>query len=244
MIQNRLTLVAIAMLTLTLTSCYDNYYYIEGNGRIVTETLDLDTFDGIVMQGVEDVDISYGDEQKVVVTGDENIIQMISHDVKDNTWYMHLQRGNYRNYDLKYYITLPRINYIDNQGVSRVVINEFINEGDLDIYLKGAGTVELNRMENTEKLYVNIEGLGQVKAFGEFPSIDQLDVIITGAGRFLGYPVQALDCYVDIVGTGKCEVSAVESLSVFIEGAGKVNYKGYPDIMQRINGLGCVNSRN
>ncbi|MCF8225326.1 MAG: DUF2807 domain-containing protein [Bacteroidales bacterium] len=236
-------IIGLFIFTLTLSGCYD-FFYIEGNGDIVTQTLDLKPITGLEIQGLEGVDISWGEEQEVVVTGDANIIEMISMEVNDSTWFLHLKRGNYRNYDLKYYITLPRINMIANEGLSRITVNDFVNTGDLEIYLEGAGSVELNRMENTENLFIDINGLGQIKGFGEFPSLEYLDIIITGSGRYLGYPIQSIDCHVDIEGTGKCEVYAEETLNVNIEGAGLVNYKGFPKVYQHINGLGSVANMN
>lgn len=235
---------AIALFSAIMTGCYTDPIYIEGNGVIVTKTLDLDPFTGIVMQGAEDVDISYGEVQEVTVTGDENIISMIKQDVHDGTWYMKLEQGHYRNYDLKYYITLPRINYISNEGLARVVVNNFVNQGDLEVILSGAGRIELNRMENTENLWITIDGLGSILAYGEFPSLVNLDLLITGSGKFLGYPVVSENCIIDITGTGMCEVSATDYLDVIIEGAGIVHYKGYPEVHQSVSGIASVVCKN
>jgi len=242
--RNIILAVIVAIAGTGLTGCYTDWVYFEGNGIIVTETLDVEPFDAIRMEGLEDVDITWGETQEVVVVGDENIIERIQTDVVRGTWEMQLMNGRYKNYDLKYYLTVPKINAITNKGLSRVVVNDFVNEGNLDIVIEGSGHVELNRMENTESLYVNIDGLGLVEGFGEFPDLKQLDVIITGSGHFDAYPIVANDCFVDITGAGKCEVSVLDNLDVFIEGAGIVNYKGYPSIQQDISGLGTVQSKN
>lgn len=110
--------------------------------------------------------------------------------------------------------------------------------------LEGAGTIELNRMENTENLYIQIDGLGKVEGFGEFTSLENLDIVITGSGKFLGYPLLAENCYIDICGAAKCDVSVSDYLDVIIEGTGIVNYKGQPTVSHCVTGLGSVISKN
>jgi len=235
---------AIILLSFTLGGCYDDYFYIEGNGMTETRTLEVDPFTAIHLEGIDDVEISYGAVQEVKVTGDANIIDRVMTDVAGDSWHIRLERGHYRNYELKYYITLPQINAVSNEGVAQVVINDFENRGDLDLAIEGTGNIELNRMENTENLYINIDGLGTVKGFGEFPSLENLDIIISGAGNYTGFPIVTQNCVVDISGTGRCEVSVEDNLDVYIDGAGSVYYKGNPSVRQRISGLGTVMSKN
>ncbi len=229
---------------ITLLSGCDYGYYIVGEGPIVTETLELDAFTGINMLGAEDVEISYGDVQEVTVSGQANIIARIKTKVYGDTWDMELERGRYRNYDLKYFITLPRINTIKNDGAARVVVNDFINEGDLDITINGAGDVTLNRLENTENLFIAIDGLGHIECRDEMPSLQYLDIYITGSGDFKGYPAETKNCVIDIDGAATCEVSVEAELQVHIDGSGVVHYKGNPSISQQISGLGVVENRN
>ncbi|MFC2089542.1 GIN domain-containing protein [Bacteroidota bacterium] len=236
-------LVGIIISMAVLSSC-DYGYYIVGEGPIVTETLELDEFSGINMLGAEDVEISYGETQEVEVRGHANIIARIKTSVYGEIWDMELERGNYRNYDLKYYITLPRINTIKNSGAARVVMYEFENEGDLEISINGAGDITLNRIENTENLYVSIDGFGHIECLDAMPSLKYLDIFITGSGEFNGFPVTTNTCVIEIDGAAKCEVSVEEELEVYIDGTGVVRYKGYPSINQNISGLGVVESRN
>lgn len=231
-------------LSLLLTQCTDDLIHIEGSGDPESETLELDEFTSIHLKGVEDVIINWGPVQKVEVYGNPNIIRMIRADVRDQKLILRLKDGHYRNYELKYIITLPRLNEINNEGLARVVVNDFINTGDLDLVVSGAGKIELNRMENTAHLGVQIEGLGLIKGYGEFPDLDKLDIHISGSGSFLGFPIESNTCTINIEGTGKCEVNVREQLDVVIEGAGMVHYYGNPVISKSIKGLGSVVNSN
>ena len=235
-------IIAIALAAFLVTSCETSVFYVDGSGHVITETLELDEFTGIHMTGAEDVDISYGPVQSVEVRGDDNIIPRIQTSVVNGIWHIELERGNYHNYELKYYITVPRINRISNDGAARVTMNDFVNQGNLDIIIDGAGDIQLNRLENTEEVYVTIEGAGKVAFEGEMPSLDYLDILISGTGSFTGYPAVARECRVEIEGAAKCDVSVEERLDVIIEGAGTVRYKGSPQVYQEISGLGAVKS--
>lgn len=234
----------LAVLGLAFSSCEKDILYIEGNGNIVTEKLVLDDFTGINMLGAEDVEITYGEIQEVIVRGHENIIDRIKTKVVRGTWDIELERGSYRNYELKYFITLPQINEIKNEGAAKVVVNDFINQGDLSITINGAGDVKLNRMENTENLYILIDGLGHIKLLDEFPSLKYMDIYISGSGDFSGFPAITNECFIEIDGSAKCEVSVEEKLDVIISGAGVVYYKGQPEISQDVSGLAIVQSKN
>lgn len=237
-------IIGIASLALILSSCETDIFYIEGTGDIVTETLELEDFTGINMIGAEDVEISYGAVQEVQVTGHANIISRIKKEVTRGVWNIDLERGSYRNYDLKYFITLPGINEISNDGASKVIVNDFINEGDLAININGAGDIEVNRMENTENVYITVDGAGHVKLLGEFPSLQYLELNYNGAGEFNGFPAIAQECRIDISGSAKCEVAVEKQLDVFIDGTGAVYYKGNPSLNQNVSGLGIIQSRN
>jgi len=187
--------------TLVTTSCTKEYSRIEGIGTITTETLLLEDFSGIVVEGADDVFISYGPEQKVEVTGHPNIISRIQTEVHNGTWNVELERGNYGRYELTYYLTLPSLEQVSNIGSGNVSVSD--------------------PMET-----------------------DQLDITILGSGSFFGFPLSSLDCQVDIVGSGNCEITAGSSLDVSIEGSGSVFYKGTPTIHDQISGSGRVVDSN
>jgi len=243
--KNRMIYILLAVFTAgVLSSCEKDFLCIEGIGPDVTDTLQVDTFTGIRMLGAENVEISWGEEQLVVVTGHENIINRIRTGVRNGVWDMELEKGNYLNYNLKYFITLPRINEITNEGASRVYVNDFTNEGDLEININGAGKITLDRMENTENMYVTIDGLGHVITMDEFPSLKYLDIYINGAGDFLGFPAITNECRIEIDGAAKCEVHVESKLEVYIDGTGTVSYRGDPSVYQEVSGLGRVEKQN
>lgn len=82
------------------------------------------------------------------------------------------------------------------------------------------------------------------QGIGEFPDLKYLELIINGAGYYLGFPFTAEDYISYISGTGWCKESVEINLYVFIEGAGTVYYLVSPAVQQNVSGLDTVVSMN
>ena len=180
----KLFMSAIAIASLFISSCTKDYMNISGIGPITTKTIQVDNFSAIDMEGVSDVYITYGTEQKVSVTGHANIISRIQTDVSNGTWYIELERGNYGQYELSYHLTLPLIEEIRSSGTGNVIINEFPAQEDLSVKLIGTGSfkgfpmlvndcdIDISGSGNAEvsvesNLEVNIDGSGSVYYKGD-----------------------------------------------------------------------------
>lgn len=192
---------AILFATIISTSCTKEPVLIEGDGNITTKSLDIAKFSKISVEGADDVIIKYGNEQQVVVTGNPNIIDRIRTEVNNDTWYIELENGNYGEYELTYYLTLPSLEQVSTSGTGDVVVTDSMAQ-------------------------------------------EELKISLTGAGSFMGFPMRAGDCQVDITGTGNCEITVDNSLDVTIDGTGSVYYKGNPTVHTDISGTGSVNQVN
>jgi len=173
----KFSIVTIAIASLLNSSCTKEYALIEGIGAITTETLTLQEFSGIAMEGADNVIISYGPEQKVEVTGHSNIINRIQSEVTNGIWYMELERGNYGRYELTYYITLPSIEKVSNTGSGNVSITDPMETGYMDISLMGSGSFSGFSL-SAEFCQVDINGSGNC----EVTAWKTLDVSIDGSG--------------------------------------------------------------
>jgi len=197
----KLTFVAMLIASFLLTSCSDTFDHITGEGPIVTQTLQVDPFNAIEMLGIADVYISYGTEQSVRVEGQENIISRIKTKVVNGTWYIELENHNYGNYDLTYYLQVPKIDGIVSNGTGDVIISDSMQLEDITINLLGTGSF-LGFPLSTDECKVDILGIGNC----EISVNNKLDVKISGTGSvfYKGSP----QVNAEITGSGK--VNAVE----------------------------------
>jgi hypothetical protein len=77
----------LAIVALSSTSCvidgWDNH--ISGNGEVVEDARDISGFTGIHLSSGIDVLLSEGNEFKVVVEADENLVDVIETELRGNT---------------------------------------------------------------------------------------------------------------------------------------------------------------
>ena len=193
---NKLGVVAILIASIILSSCSDTFDRVEGEGPIVTKTLQLEQFSSIEMQGVDDVYITYGTEQSVRVKGNENIIPRIKTEVVNGTWYIELENENYGQYELTYYLEVPTIENIVNSGTGDVIIPDQMQLENFSVRLVGTGNF-FGFPLAADQCMVDISGAGDC----EITVNNRLDVIIDGTGSVY-YKGSAI-VNTDIKGTGK-----------------------------------------
>ncbi|MCP4310869.1 MAG: hypothetical protein GY790_06365 [Bacteroidetes bacterium] len=186
---------AIMIATLTTISCTKENVLIEGTGSILTETLHIADFSRINMEGIDDVNISYGPVQEVTVTGHANIISRIRTEVSNDTWYIELENGNYGDYELTYYLTLSTLEQVTTSGTGNVVVRDSIRQDDLAVTLFGTGSF-LGFPLTSQNCSIVISGTGKCEVSVE----NSLDVSIDGTGivYYKGNP----SVHSDISGTG------------------------------------------
>ena len=178
---------------------------IRGEGKRVTKTLNLDKFTGIGVAIGAEVHLRQGNQQKVEIKAQQNIIDLIDKEVRSGKWQIRLEKGtNLRRHDgIDIYITLPMIDELSIAGSGSIVgETDFTNIDDLEISIAGSGDVDLNGAG--EDLEVSIAGSGDVD--------------------LAGFKVE--DCEVSIAGSGDCEINVSGILEVSIAGSGDVKYKG------------------
>lgn len=82
--------------------------------------------------------------------------------------------------------------------------------------------------------YIKLSGPGQGKLY----------LNNTGTGSINAFNLEVDTCYVRLTGTGSCKVTVNELLDVVLTGTGNVYYRGYPEIISHITGLGRLISSN
>jgi hypothetical protein len=217
---------------------------IKGEGEPITKILTLENFNSLKIVGSDDVIVKQGDQQEVKVIGHSNIIDKIELKVKNGVWKIQLQKGDYAEYKLKFYITLPEIKSVDLIGSANVTLSAFNESKNISLKLISSGDILLNSFNGVDNLNVDIVGSGNVKANSEYSLIHKMDINITGSGNFNGGNLKAENCEVSITGSGNASVEVVQKLTAKIAGSGNVYYKGQAEIVKEISGSGVVEDRN
>ena len=236
-------------------------FVVEGKGPVVSRKLNIESFKGIDLKGSFNVHIKYGTKQKVVAKGQQNIIDRLNRDVADNVWSISLKKGNYRNFNLDIFITVPGMDkiilsgsgYIEAKKIAgknlllKILGNGNINILDAshvssEIYLiiSGSGDMQVKNIK-AKKTSMEISGSGNIDAAGES---NYLECIINGSGNITAFNLKSNTGNISISGSGNSKVLATNALDVSISGSGDVFYRGRPEITQTISGSGNLINSN
>ena len=188
----------------------------KGSGDMETRTMSLDQFEAIQMSAAFDLEISFGDKQKVEVTIDDNLWDILDVNVRGD-WLKLEWDGNCR-----------------PSGKCRV---EIVMKKLEEVEISGAGDVEISDFDG-HKFKYRLSGAGDLEMDGK---VDILDVKISGAGNVDTRDLKAQSAKVNISGAGNASVYAEESLRGRVSGVGNLSYYGDPeDVDTNVSGLGNI----
>ena len=144
-------LLVIAIVTsIAFTSCIKDLVCKDGDGGIETRTLDLAPIQGIYLEEFAYLTIKQADIQKITVTGHRNILDRLSEDVEGTIWEIDLGKGCFRDYELKIDIEIPDLKRILLSGSGDIIIDDFEDQGEVDLLITGSGYIKLGSFTGTE----------------------------------------------------------------------------------------------
>ena len=225
-----------------LTGCYyENGHQkrIEESGPIVQRVLELDDFEGIIIQNTADVFITKGNTQSVEVEGSENIIQNLGTEVSRRIWRIRNKRPVWRTKHLVIRITIPEFSLIKISGSGQVeTVTPFNNLDDVELRISGSGDLHINM--KAKDVIGRVSGSGSIHLSGEAM---QVDFNISGSGNIYANDLKASKGSSRIGGSGSIRTYVTEDLDARISGSGNIIYRGRPRINSSISGSGNIRSR-
>lgn len=187
-----------ALSLLMFTGCEEGEHNIriDGTGPIVSQDLDLATFNKIEHTGVANYYITIGSPQSVVLKAQQNIIDVMTWEVMNQSLKVGLEKNvSIKNHDeIRFEITVPEINNIILTGVG-------------DIVLSGADQTQLT---------VILTGVGNVKSYGM--KVDTCTITLTGVGDCEVYVSNEL--YGTLSGVGNVYYKGNPTINFKITGVG------------------------
>ena len=223
----RLIAVLIALLAVSVSSvaadgvldCLFGKRGIEGSGDMVTEARNVKAFNRIVSTGSSDIYVSVGGEQKVEVTYDDNLIDMVRTEVMGNKLKIYIKGSHSSRHSSRIDITVPELEEVRCTG-----------SGDIEV-------VDLGQDFFAYKL----SGSGDFRAAGH---VTELELTLSGSGDIDTRDLVAEEAYCTISGSGRIRVAATEVFDGTVSGSGDIYYYGKPESVSRhITGSGRIKRR-
>ena len=211
------TIVAVILGLGLMPGCHFNFNFnsIPGSGNRKSEVRQVAQFRTLQIRGAADVRGHVGQKQNLTVEIDDNLLDIITTEVDEDT----LSISSSESYS------------------SRKGLKVEINVEQLDrVIVQGSGDINLDGLHG-DSFEVEVNGSSDVIATGD---VKNLKITIRGSGDVDLTKVKALSVEVSIAGSGDVQVHASESLNVTIRGSGDVRYSGNPTLRKRILGSGDV----
>ncbi len=236
-------IVFFTILVLLLSSCINfTSAVIKGDGKIIEKKIDVSKFNYLVFSGTGTVLISQGNEEKLIVEAEENIIDKLKTEVKSDTLFIGMKNNFGGKHilptrDIIFKLTIKEINGIKLSGAGSIIGEDNIDFKNLDISSSGTGNIRLKISGNNIKSAIS--GAGRIELDGK---VNSQEINISGLGTYNADNMASDDCKIIISGTGNAKVNVIQNLDITISGLGSVEYRGRPLVTQKISGSGNIKS--
>ena len=213
-----------------------------GNGVQEKETRNLSGFTKVSFGVAGDLYISLGNEFKVVLEGDRDLLRDIETEVSNDKLVIRKDNWHFNsNEKVTVYITMPAIKGLGVSGSGRAEIKDAVKTETLNLSVSGSGKLYASEI-TVEVLNSSISGSGDILIKGSGDA-SKADIAISGSGNYSGESFRIKSADISISGSGNCTCNVTEYLKASVSGSGNVTYQGNPKIDARVSGSGKVRSR-
>ena len=212
---------------------------VTGEGVLVSEIRTTAAFDGVESEISGNVIYTQGNDYKVELTAQQNILNVMETPVLSKKLVVRF-KNNVRvktHEQITIKVTAPSISSIGLSGSGNISVLSPLTGGDLTFRLSGSGDMILPTV-TCNYLETNISGSGSISIAGGTATTENFK--ISGSGDVDARNVMAKTVSTNTSGSGTLRVAASEKLDVKISGSGSVYYWGTPIISTDISGSGRV----
>jgi hypothetical protein len=208
-----------------------------GSGNIVEEDRPVSGFDHVVLNGMGDLIITQGTTESLTIEADDNILPVITTEVKSGVLVIGLKDGIrlVGTAKITYHLAVKELNGLEISGLGQANIAS-LRSTSLELGMSGSGKIQIDDLQ-ADSLTANSSGLGAYILGGK---VTTLTLNFSGAGFFDAKDLQTSTATLTINGTGTASVWVTDQLDVNISGGGFVRYYGDPEVTKTISGIGRV----
>lgn len=232
-----LTTLAIAILFITVGCAQKR---INGNGNIVTIERNVGDYDALRVGGFYEVELVEGNEGKIVLKGEENLLEYIETEVEGGT--LTIKSEDNKNLNPSrgegIYITIPveKIDAIRLSGAGKLSSTKTLKSNSFKVHTSGVRNADLNL--DSKSITVITSGSSNVTLSG---NAENIDVTSSGSSKMNAFELNVDKVGVRSSGSSDVNISVNQTLNTRVSGSGDVRYRGNPSkINNKISGSGEV----
>jgi putative autotransporter adhesin-like protein len=189
---------------------------VHGSGVAATQSRDLPPFASVDLAGTNNVVAHVGGTQSVVVHADDNLIELVTTDVRSGELVI-ADSGSF---------------------TARTPMRVDVSVPTLDaVALSGDGIMTVDAV-SARQFTVQLPGSGVLRASG---TVHRLDATLGGSGDVQLEGLTARDATVAVTGSGRLQVHATATLDASVSGSGAIFYAGEPrHVTTSVTGTGAI----
>ena len=216
---------------------------IKGNGKVVTIERSVGEYESISSAGWFDVILVDGQEGKITLKGEENLLEYIETEVKNGKLTIKTEKGvNLKSSNWKggIEITIPieEVSAVSLAGSGDVISRTTIKSDTFKASLAGSGDVTLS--VEAGDFEASLSGSGDMKFDG---SAETFKVSVAGSGDIDAFDMNADYVEATVAGSADLNVTAKKEIKARVAGSGDITYKGNPaKIDSKASGSGDISS--
>lgn len=223
----------ISVLFFSFVSCR----HLSGSGNIITETKNVERFNGISAGSGFDVEVHIGSPASVVIEADDNIMKLVKVRVEGDVLNIHMKNGlSLTNAHLKAKVTVPSLNYIESSGAATVQVLDEIKD-DRKIKLHASGAASLEAKVDAPEIETESSGAADVRVSGR---TRDLRAHASGGAKISAGDLMSENADAEASGAATVHVYASVKLKADASGAGNIYYKGDAAVQPSTSGAGNV----
>jgi hypothetical protein len=188
---------------------------VQGDGKVVTETRKLDTYDQIELRVAADMHVTIGNPTPLTIETDQNILQLIKMEVSKDKLIISSDRQFSTKKSPSINVTIAKLHAVEVIGAGDMWIKNLDNE---TLAVSTAGAADIHLAGKTKNLTVSVIGAADVDAF-------DLDVENANA---------------TLTGQADAKLNVTKLLIAAITGPSDLSYRGNPTVTKTIIGGGDI----
>jgi Putative auto-transporter adhesin, head GIN domain len=201
---------------------------VRGSGDIVSEERPLSGVNSVNLAMQGDLTIELGDQEKIIVEAESNLLPYILTDVTLGELYIHTRSGtNLQNTSpIHYYLTVKSLEGLRISSSGNITAPDLTAQR-FSVRISSSGEMNIPSLI-ADKLDVTISSSGNVTIGGG--EVTQQEITISSSGDLYAQDMVSQDANVRISSSGDAYIRVVNNLDGSISSSGNIHYYGNPQI--------------
>ena len=198
---------------------------VTGNKQVITQTRDVQNFQNIEAKGGIKLKLEQGSAQEVKVEADENLIDLITTEVRNNKLYVSLKKSIRQYEALNVYVTFDTLNSLTLQAGVQATNEGTLQFGNLDMNVSSGAGTDMNLF--AENLSLNVSSGSNVTLSGKTNDlrVDNSSGAIVNASQ-----LEAAYCHANSSSGANTRIWVTKECSIDASSGGRIKYAGSPQI--------------